>query len=482
MTGTHKPTQPDADTTAPMPAAVVKHAPASPSSPDRCSAHDLLKQIKQREREAALADLEARRAARLRAARVALVEPVPVQHERGHSAARRLQAIDPHGPPLAAPGPVEPPAPLARVQPRHGSILVSFALLVLLPVLVSGWYLWTRATDRYVSYTGFSVRTEEVSSAMELLGGMAALSGSSSSDTDILYRFIQSQEMVAMIDARLNLRAIWARADAATDPVFAFHQPGTIEDMRDYWNRMVHVYNDGGTGLIDLQVEAFAAADAQTIASMIYDESAAMMSRLSAIARADATRQARDERDAAVRRLGSARAALTLFRNRTQIVDPATSIQTQMGLVSSLQFQLAATLIDLDMLRQTTTPNDLRIVQAERRVSIIEARIGDEKAKIGASPGTRDGNAFADLMGEYERLAVDLQFAEQSYMASLVAFDTAVADARRKSRYIAAHVRPTLAQRPEHPRRAALLALVAMFALLIWSITVLSAYALRDRR
>jgi capsular polysaccharide transport system permease protein len=92
------------------------------------------------------------------------------------------------------------------------------------------------------------------------------------------------------------------------------------------------------------------------------------------------------------------------------------------------------------------------------------------------------GERFADLVGEYERLVVDQQFAEQTYTAALASFDEAVAEARRQSRYLAAHVRPTLAESPVHPRRLQLTALVALFSFLIWGITVLAVYALRDRR
>lgn len=116
--------------------------------------------------------------------------------------------------------------------------------MVLLPVLVAGWYLWDRAADRYVSTVAFSVRSADTSSAMQLLSGLGQLAGSSSSsDTDILYQFIQSQELVGKIDDAIDLRAIWSRADPAVDPLYAFHVPGTIEDLMRYWPRMVKVYN-----------------------------------------------------------------------------------------------------------------------------------------------------------------------------------------------------------------------------------------------
>lgn len=384
--------------------------------------------------------------------------------------------------PAAAPIAVPPPAPAARMRRRHHGVALSFALMVLLPVLLSAWYLWTRASDQYASYAGFSVRTEEASSAMDLLGGLGALSGSSSSDTDILYKFIQSQGLVATIDARLDLRALWAKADPGRDPVFAYHGPGTIEDLLDYWTRMVKVYNDSGTGLIDLEVRAFTPQDATLIAEAVYAESSAMINRLSAIAREDAIRYSREELAGAVARLKAARAAMTAFRNRTQIVDPQADIQGQVGLLSSLQAQLAETLIELDILSQTTHEGDPRVTQAERKVAVIETRMEAERRKLGIGGEGDEAVAFATLVGEYESLYVDQQFAEQSYTVALAAFDAAQAEARRQSRYLAAHIAPTRAEQAEYPQRGVLLFLIGLFLVLIWAILTLVAYSLKDRR
>lgn len=377
-----------------------------------------------------------------------------------------------------------PMAPKKRRKLRHVVVMLSFLLLVAAPVALAAWYLWTRATDRYVSYAGFSVRTEEVGSAAELLGGVVELSGSSSSDTDILYKFIQSHDLIRTVDATLDLRGMWAKADPNFDPVFAYHPPGTIEDLESYWNRMVKVYNDSGTGLIDLEVQAFSPEDAQRLAQLIYDESSRMINRLSALGQEDATRYAREELDLAIERLKNARENVTLFRNRTQIVDTEAMLQSQMGLLSSLQLQLAETLIAFDLLGENTNNDDPRRVQAQLRIDIIEARIQEERNKLGlgASASDTDGNVFANLVGEYERLIVDQEFAEQSYTAALAAFDAASAEARRQSRYLAAHVRPTLAEAPTQPQRVSLLALVAIFSFLSWAILVLVAYSLRDRR
>lgn len=432
------------------------------------------------ERAALQEEMEELKLARLRTK----VEGFRNEFEQEKEAVRR-QAEQSEEPPEPNEDPALTAAPPARIKRRHTIGILAFFVIVLVPTLLAFWYLTERATPSYTSQVGFSVRTEEVGSAFELLGGVAQLSGSSSSDTDILYDFIQSSEMVRKVDERLGLVALWAKAPADSDPIFAYRPPGTIEDKTAYWHRMVRVYSDSGTGLINVEVSAFAPDDAQAIASVVYEESSLMINRLSAIAREDATRYARDELDLAVERLKSAREALTRFRNENQIVDPAASIQSQMGILSSLNTQLAETMIDIDMLSESTNQSDPRLVQARQRADIIRARIDEERGKLGfGTTGAQGdgGQVFADVVGEYERLAVELQFAEQSYTAALAAYDGSVAEARRQSRYLAAHVAPSLPESPSHPQVVETTLIVALFAFLTWALALLIGYSLRDRR
>lgn len=394
------------------------------------------------------------------------------------------QAKPPAPKPAPKPTPIKVAAPAAtsRIESRHLLVLISFVLMVLVPPAIAAWYLWTRAADQYASTVAFSVRTEEASSALSSFLGPLNLSGSSTSDTDILYEFVQSQYLVARIDEKLDLRTIWAKADPDVDPIFSYHPPGTIEDLVEHWDRMIKIFYDAGTGLMELRVLAFDPADAKLIAEEIYAESTAMINELSAIAREDAIGYARDELDQSVERLKVAREAMTKFRNRTQIVDPTVDLQGQAGLLNTLNQQLAAALIEADLLKQTTRDDDPRISQAERKINVIEARIEDEKRKLGIGDSGTGSDAFATLVGEYERLLVDREFAEQTYTAALAAYDAAQAEARRQSRYLAAHVRPTLAQKSEYPERLTLLGLIALFLFLVWTVLVLVGYSLRDRR
>ena len=378
---------------------------------------------------------------------------------------------------------VRPLAPPARRRPRHWGLALSFLLLVVAPVSAAWWYLTTRAVDQYASTMGFTVRSEEVASATDILGGLGAAFGSTGgqSDSDILYEFVQSQEIVAGIDGQLDLRGLYSR-HFDTDPLLSFDPDGTIEDLTDYWDRMVHIAYDTGTGLIEIETRAFDAEEARTIALAIRDAAGARINTLSEQAREDAIRFAQEDLDLALDRLKAAREALTSFRLANRIVDPAADIAGQVGLLNTLQAQLAEALIDFDLLSGSTGQGDPRLEQAQRRITVIEARIDDERAKFGTGGSAPGGASYADTVATFESLTVDREFAERSYLAALSAFDAARAEADRASRYLATYIEPTLAQKSEYPQVPLLIGLVALFGFLAWAVLGLVYYSLRDSR
>lgn len=139
-------------------------------------------------------------------------------------------------------------------------------------------------------------------------------------------------------------------------------------------------------------------------------------------------------------------------------------------------------MIEFDLLSNSTREGDPRLEQAKRRIDIIEDRIRIERQKFGVGGGGTDSESYAETIAGFERLTVDREFAEQAYAATLAGFDAARAEANRQSRYLAAYIEPTLAERAEFPNRPLLIGIVALFSFLVWAILSLAYYALRDRR
>ena len=232
-----------------------------------------------------------------------------------------------------------------------------------------------------------------------------------------------------------------------------------------------------------LDLEDAVSDDRQDIAREIVRESQDMINALNTQAREDAMRYANEDLDEAVEQLKQAREAMTQFRTRTQIVDPAADIQSRLGVMANLQQQLAEALIAADLLRDSVSTSDPRVTNAQKRIEVIRDRIAIERQTF-TSASTETGGVgenYSDLLSEFERLTVDLQYAEEAYRAALTSLEKARDEATRQSRYLATYINPTKAEDAEYPQRELMSALVGLFLLLTWSIAALIYYSIRDR-
>ena len=363
-------------------------------------------------------------------------------------------------------------------MPRHWLVLLSFLLIVLLPFAATVGYLYTRAADRYHSDVAFSVRSEETSSATAgLLGAITNIGSGSASDADILYEYVRSQDIVEAVDAELDLRAVWSRPEG--DPVFTVAPDATIEDLVAHWRSMVDISFESATGIITARAQAFTSEDAHAIAEAILEQSSTLVNELSDQARADAIRFAQEEFAEAEENLRVMRARLSAFRRENRLVDPSGDVAGQTGLLNALQTELAQALVERDMLLSYVGEEDQRVIQANRRIDAVEGRIEAERASLGVS-GT--AGALPEVVGRYEELLVDLEFANTAYTQTLAGLTGARAEARRQSRYLAPHVRPTLAESALYPRRPLLIGLAGLFLALGWGALMLIYYNVRDNR
>ena len=369
----------------------------------------------------------------------------------------------------------------ARARPRHYAALIGFTLLVLLPFLAVTAYLYVRAADQYHSEVGFSIRSEDSSGeAAGLLGALTKVGGGSASDTDILFEFIRSQQMVEQIDSDLDLRSIYNKAEG--DPVFTLGKNASIENLLAYWRHMTDVSYELSAGIIRVHAKAFTPDDAQAIAQAILTRSSALVNHLSEQARSDAIRFATEDLGEAEARLTEDRRRLADFRRENRIVDPSADVAGQMGLVNALSGELAQALVERDMLLSYADEDDQRVVQANRRIEAITERIEEERANLGIAGVAEAGDTLPEIIGTYEELLVDLEFSNTAYTQALGNLAVARAEARRQSRYLAAHVKPTLADSALYPRRAVLSGLTGLFLVFGWGILMLIYYNIRDNR
>ncbi|MEM9048135.1 MAG: sugar transporter [Pseudomonadota bacterium] len=381
--------------------------------------------------------------------------------------------------------PAEPVTPFATPKQMRAHVsgrrsrlplILSFLLMVALPGGFAVHYLFAVAVDRFHSVTAFSVRSEDASTLPEIpLPIPTGITGAL--DADILNEFIRSQALVEILDRELDLRSLYNRYPQ--DWVFSLGEQRSIEDLVEHWAYMVDVTYDITTSILEVRAHAFTPEDAHRITVSILRESSALVNRLSQQARDDKIGFAKTDLEEAEARLKEIRLSLRMFRNQNQTADPTQDVEVQMGVINALQQQLAEALIARAEILDVSRPNDPRVGELNRRIQAVETQIELEKDKLGSES---DERALADRIGAFEELTTDLEFAEEAYKIAKAAFDQARIEARRQTRYLAAHIEPTLSQAPQYPERAFISALLLGALFTLWGVSMLVWYNVYDRR
>ena len=287
---------------------------------------------------------------------------------------------------------------------------------MLAPLAATVGYLYTRAADRYP----FRGRLLDPLRGGRRGGGRAdrrahLIGSGSASDADILYEYVRSQGIVEAIDAELDLRAIWSRAEG--DPVFTVAPDAPIEALVAHWRRMVDVAFESAAGIIHVARPGLHArgragdrpGDPREV------RRAGERALRTGARRRGALRPARSS-PRPRRTCAAMRARLSEFRRANRIVDPSGDVAGQAGLLNALQAELAQALVERDVLLSFVGEDDQRVIQADRRITAVEGRIEAERASLGVSGAQ---GALPEVVGRYEELLVDLEFANTAYTQAL---------------------------------------------------------------
>jgi capsular polysaccharide transport system permease protein len=364
---------------------------------------------------------------------------------------------------------------------RRNKLWMSFVLFVLVPVGVVATYYASVATDRYAARAGFSIRGIETSAGLDGLGALTGLAsaGSTTADTYVVLKYLESRKLLEDVDARLSLREMFSDPDI--DVLTRLDRDAPIEDFVTYWNRFIHTQSDPTSGIIEFEVQSMSPEHAQEIGQVVLELTQSLVNDLSANARQDSLSFAREEVSLQEARLRETLNRIRDFRNFEQLVDPTASAALEIQLLSELEARLIDINARIAAQRESLDETAPSLVALRRQAEALSEQIERRRHEI--SGVLLDGtgtSAVTQQLAAFETLDVERRLAEQSYASALSSLEQARRDADRQQRYLAVHIRPQTPEKSEYPRRAhnTLLASFMLFAL--WGIGTLLTYSVRD--
>ncbi|MBB4570513.1 capsule biosynthesis protein [Rhizobium leucaenae] len=371
---------------------------------------------------------------------------------------------------LPAPGAQEP-APQAGGKPPLR--LLGFLLIVIVPFLASLIYYVFIASDQYVAEARFAVRALSGTSSDDKGDGSGGSEGggaagllnmrSASQDAYVVTSFIHSTEILKRIGEKLDYRSMFARQDA--DFLSRFRSSQSDEEFLTYWENHVSAYIDVSSGIITLKVRAFTPDESVKLSDAIIQESEALINELSQRARNDIVQSMRADVEKSGKAYSDTLAALNQFQHQSGLLSPVAQAKDSSALLTGLLAQKLEFETRLFVMKQSHAEGSPTYQQLTLALQSLEAQIDKKKAEL-----TGPENAsLAKALLEYSKLDTDRMIAEKLYEASQKNYDAVLAEALRKTLYLAVFVKPALPDEAEFPHRITTPLIILLGLAVLWT-------------
>ncbi|MDH4380556.1 MAG: hypothetical protein QE509_01550, partial [Gammaproteobacteria bacterium] len=333
--------------------------------------------------------------------------------------------------------------------PRKRRASPLFLVTVFLPTLVAVLYYGFFAADIYISEARFVVRSPQRQTATGF-GEFMQRAGFSRSDDDTysVRDYMLSRDALKRLDEQFSMSSLYGegRGDFFTRfPWIDFDT--SFEALHRYYQKRVQIDIDPSASISTLRVQAFTREDAFRINEMLLEMGEQLINKLNERGRQDLMKFAAEEVATAEAKAKAAARAVREFRNRRSVFDPEKQSSLELGQISKMQEELVSTRAQLA--ESTRLARDNPRVRALRdRVSTLEGEIEDAKNKVAGS-----STSLSNKTADYERLALEQEFADKQLATALASLEQARNEAQRKQLYLERIVQASTPDVAVEPKR-----------------------------
>ncbi|MDQ6869952.1 MAG: hypothetical protein M3178_16945 [Pseudomonadota bacterium] len=362
----------------------------------------------------------------------------------------------------------------------HG---LSFALLVVLPIVCTAIYYGLIAAGKYSVEFRFSVR-----SATELVANednIALLIKAGKPGTHEIGRlpymatdYLRSRNVVRALDRDGWLRSVFSRGEA--DWLSRFDPTKSDDDLWLYWRDMISVNVDRVSGLVLVRVLAFTPEDALAVAHATSVAAEKMIDSVAMRERRDALFSADQELQRASLRYSAALTTLRDVRNQEGTVDPERTIKSSADTLLGVMREKLSLERDRDA--------NLKVLSAdapEQKVLSDQIRaLGSQVASLTEALTSHRKNAktAAQSIAQFDKQELEVRFSKRLLEVAQASYERARQESERQHVYFALFVEPKKPEIAEYPRRARSVAFAGICAFSLWSVLMLAVAGIRDHK
>jgi capsular polysaccharide transport system permease protein len=384
----------------------------------------------------------------------------------------------------------------ARRRRRRAAMVLCVGLPTLLAVLYYGLI----ASNRFVSDAWMVLSDQPGSSGGGSVSGLSAAGGggssilsmvglggssgsSSSNEQGIVTNYLGSMEAMEALDKKIGLRKMWSAG--SIDLLSRLSKNASKEDFYKYYGHHVTVISDPTDPVIQIEVDAFTAADAHLIAKTLVQLSQDKLNDAFLQMREDALTFARSEVKHAQQDLTQVNDKLRSFRNEHGEIDPTATAAAVGTVAGGLYQQLADTEANLRATLSYAREDSAIVKTLQSRVVALKKQIVASRNLLASSAGNKTAGALADkpyaeLLAAYQDLLLDQTFAQDAYTSAMAFLNTSRAALQHQHSYLIDFLAPTRAQDATLPHSTRNVVLVLIAGFIVWLTGSLILAALRE--
>ena len=342
-----------------------------------------------------------------------------------------------------------------------------FLFTVALPTLIAIIYFGSVASDVYVSESRFVVRSPDKQSASPL-GVLLKGAGFSRAqdDTYTVQDYMLSRDALQALQERIDVRTAFSRSEIDRFSRFAgiTFWWNSFEALHQYYQQKITVQFDTVSAITTMTVRAYSPAEAAKINQELLDLGETLVNRLNERGRQDLIRFASSEVKVAEEKAQAAALALSGYRNSKNVIDPEKQSAIQLQQVAKLQEELIATKAQLAQLNALAR-NNPQIPALQHRAQAIQAEINSEISRVAGGE-----KSLANKAADYQRLALEREFADRQLATALASLVQARNEAQRKQLYLERIVQPNVPDYPMEPKRIRGILATLILGLIAWGV------------
>ena len=329
-------------------------------------------------------------------------------------------------------------------------MLSSFKAVLILMALVVFYYLFI-AANRYVSESAVTIKSSNQNSGININGLTSLLGGSSLSENDdvnYLKTYILSPDMLKILEKTIDIRKIYEKQKL---DIFFSLSPWANEDkfLAYYQDRIKITENNA---LLNIQVEGFTPESAQLISKAILKESERFVNELSHKNAREDLAFAESELLKYKEQYQEATNKMIAFQNEFGVLDPTKEAQDRANLLAGIETQIATKEAQLLAMQSYIQDNAPQLVVLKAEIKALKAQLEKEKARI-ISQSNANSQKLNNIVADFERLRIEVGFAQTAYETSLKAYETTRIETIRKIKHLVVVQEPTLPQSAMYPRK-----------------------------